>query len=74
MIRSMTELAQWRLRALTRDDKTVQRKAVALSMAMQDFQRELLSQGWTDAEASEASARIIAAANIMLSRALAEGK
>lgn len=69
-----TDLAQWRLRALTRDDTAVRHKAVALSMAMQDFQRELIGRGWSSAEATDASARIMAAANVMLSRAMAEGK
>lgn len=71
---SASVLSQWRLRALTRDDKDVRHKAARLSMAMQDFQRALLERGWSSAEATDASARIMAAANVMLERDLAEGK
>lgn len=71
---SANELSLWRLRALTRDDREIRHKAARLSMAMQEFQRALLDEGWTSAEATDASAQIIAAANVMIERGLAQDK
>lgn len=71
---SANELSLWRLRALTREDRPIRHKAARLSMAMQEFQRALLDEGWTSAEATDASARIMAAANVMLERGLAQDK
>jgi len=71
---SANELSVWRLKALTRDDREIRHKAARFSMAMQEFQRALLDEGWTSTEATDASAQIIAAASLMLERDLAQDK